>query len=198
MLIRIVSIVLVIVGGAGFLAPFWIGAAIKDTGAIEMPLVEVEDVAASADGRMFFAIMHLGRVQVYDGAGKFVRNFPVDNGGGAFCLDLVGDRLTVYVARRDAADEFDLDGRTIRLNTPIDEKQYDTACRYDARVRSVESTFEAVRIAFADGRPPLTLARAWWHYLAFGPFGSWLTFAVGLVLWPEWRRAVLRRMFRQS
>jgi len=127
MLIRLFAISLVIIGAAGFVAPFWIGAAIKDAGAIEMPLVEIEDVAVSGNNRLFFALTHLGRIQIYDGTGKFLRNFPVDNSSGAFCLDLVGDRLTAYVARRDAADEFDLDGRSIRLNTQIDERLYNTA-----------------------------------------------------------------------
>lgn len=198
MLIRIVAILLVIVGAAGFTAPFWIDVAIKDVGGIEMPLVQIEDVAVSADNRVFFALTHLGRIQVYDRSGRFVRNFPINNSGGVFCLDLVDDRLKVYVARRDVADEFDLDGRSIRLNAPIDEKQYSAACRSDARVRSVESTFGAVTVALADGHPPLTFQRKWWHYLAFGPFGSWLMFVVGLFLWPEWRRAIFKRVFGQS
>jgi hypothetical protein len=195
MLVRIASIFLVIVGAAGFTAPFWIDSVVKDAGAIELPLVEIEDSAVSDDGRVFFALMPLGRIQIYDGAGKFVRNFPIDSSGGAFCLDVDGNRITVAIARRDAADEIDLGGRPLRLNAPIDEKQYSVACQSDPRVRSVERTWETVVVKFADDRPSLTLNRKWWHYLAYGPFGSWLMFMVGLLLWPEWRRAIFKRMF---
>lgn len=194
MFVRLISIALIVVGAAGFVAPFWIGAAFDDIGAVELPLVEINDVAVSDDGRVFFALNHLGRIQAHAPDGKFLRNFRVDNAGGSFCIDVAGDQLTASVARRDALDEFDLNGAPIRLNTPISDEQYDIACRRDPGIRFLDESFEAVTVAFADGRAPLKLQRKWWHYFAYGPIGSWLVLVAGLLLWPEWRHAILKRI----
>lgn len=190
MLIRALALLLIVVGAAGFLAPFWLG---PSANSIELPLVEIEDVAAE-DDRLFFALMHLGHVQVYARDGTFIRNFHVDNAGGAFCLDGTDGKLTVAVARRDAADTLDLDGRPIQLNAPITEEQYSATCARDPDLRAVDESLADVTVFFADGRPPLTIKRRWWHYLAYGPFASWFLFALGLILWPEWRRAIWKRI----
>ena len=114
--VRLLSIALFAVGIVGFSSPFWLGM-VKGIEVIELPLAEIEDVAVSDDKRIYFALMHLARVQVYDGNGRFIRNFEVETSGGMFCLDIDGDRLTVAVARRSAFDEFDLDGRRVSRNT---------------------------------------------------------------------------------
>ena len=192
MLIRLLSAALIVIGLAGFVAPFWIGS-VKSIGAIELPLVEIEDVAVAHDKRIYFALMHLARVQVYAGDGRFIRNFPVASAGGAFCIDVTDDRLTVTVARRDAADDYDLDGNPIGRDRFITEEQYYDTCRRDPRLRSVDWTVSEVTLTLANGNR-LTFARQPWHYLALGPFWSWLMFAIGLILLPGWRRGILRRM----
>ncbi len=190
--VRLLSIVLIIIGFAGFSAPFWFGA-VKGAESIELPLAAIEDVAVGDDGGLYFALMHLGRVQVYSREGNFVRNFPISNSGGAFCLSIAGDRLTVAVARRDAADEFDLDGKPLSRDAHLTDGQYAEVCRRDERVRFVDWAVGAVTLTFADGRH-VTLARQLWHYAALGPFWSWLMFMIGLALWPEWRRGIFNRI----
>lgn len=194
--IRLLSAVLFVIGLAGFFAPFWLGQ-VKGVESFELPLAEVHDVAVAPDKRIYFALMHLGRVQVYAGDGTFIRNFEVRNAGGAFCLDIAGDRLTVAVARRDATDTFDLDGKLIFDNTPITEEQYDETCRSDPRIRSRDWAASGVTLTFVDGAR-LVLARQPWHYVALHPFWSWLMVMVALFLWPEWRRGIFDRIKGRS
>jgi hypothetical protein len=194
--IRLLSAALFVIGLGGFLAPFWLGS-VQNAGTIELPLVEIEDVAVAHDGRIYFALMHLARLQIYTGDGRFIRNIPVSNAGGAFCLDVTDNRLTVAVARRDAADTFDLDGHPSTFDTPIDEDRYHDVCRRDPRIKSVDWTVSEVTLNYTDGRR-LIFQRQVWHYAALGPFWSWLMFAIALFLWPEWRRGVLKRMWGSS
>lgn len=177
MLIRILAVALIVVGAAGFLLPFWL----KGGQNTELPLAEIADAATAAD-RVFFALTSIGRVQVYSREGAFLYNFPVNNSGGTFCLDATADRLTVAVARRDAADTFDLSGRLLQSNQPINETQYDDACRSDPNIASIDRALTGVSVTFTDGRQPLTVHRQWWHYIALGPLGSWLLFALGILL----------------
>ena len=169
----------------------------KGVEAIELPLVQIEDVAVAHDNRIYFALMHLARVQVYTGNGRFIRNIPISNSGGAFCVDVTDNRLTVTVARRNAADDFDLDGRPAGRDRRITEEQYAQVCRRDLRIKSVDWTVSDVTLSFADGNR-LTFARQLWHYLALGPFWSWLMFAIALFLWPEWRRGILKQIMRSK
>lgn len=195
-LIRLLSIVLFVIGVAGFAAPFWIES-VKGIETIELPLAEIEDVAIAHDNRIYFALMHLARVQVYLGNGRFIGSFAVENRGGAFCLDTEGDRLTVAVARRDAFDVFDLDGKLLNRNLMITGGGYAQACRPDPRIRSVDWAIREATLNFTDGRR-LVFARQFWHYLALGPFWSWLLFILALFLWPEWRRGILEQMRRSK
>lgn len=192
MLIRLLAVTFFVVGLAGFVAPFWIGS-LTGVETVELPLAEIEDVSVANDGRIYFALMHLGRVQVYATDGTFIRNFSVRNSGGAFCLEIVESRLIVSVARRDEADEFDLDGKLVHGERPINEDQYRDACRNEASIRALDQALDAVTVKFTDGRS-LRIERKLWHYLALGPFWSWFMFVIGMFLLPEWRRGVFRQL----
>lgn len=192
---RLLSIVLFVVGFAGFTAPFWLGS-VKGVEAIELPLTEINDVSVSGDGRLYFALMHLSRVQVHDSQGRFIRNFAVDNSGGGFCLDIDGDRLTVAVARRNASSEFDLDGRQLSGDTRLVDRRYEDICKPDPRLRSVDWAVSEIMLTFADNSR-LSIARQPWHYLALHVFLSWFFVVIALFLWPEWRRGVLKQLRRK-
>lgn len=191
MFIRLLSAALFIIGFAGFVAPFWLGS-VKGIETLELPLAAIEDVAVAPDGRIYFALMHLGRVQVYNHGARFIRNVPVENRGGAFCLDIDGSRLTVAMARRDAYDVFDLEGLLLSRDTKITDRRYAEACRPDPHIKSVDWAVSEITLNFADGHR-LVFPRQLWHYLALGPFWSWLMLAIALFLWPEWRRGILRQ-----
>lgn len=195
-LVRLLSIALFVIGGAGFAAPFWSGS-VNVFEAVELPLADIKDVAIAHDNRIYFALMHLGRVQAYSRDGHFIKHFAIENNGGAFCLDIEGDRLKVAVARRHAFDMFDLDGKLLSRDTKISDSGYEQTCRPDPRIRSVDWAISKITLNFADGRR-LTFARQLWHYLALGPFWSWLMFAIALFLWPEWRRGILEQMRRSK
>lgn len=194
MVIRLIAITLVLIGAAGFFMPFLVGFVSDDPERLELPLAEISDIAVSADNELFFALMFAGRIQKYSGSGEFIDSFDVDSAGGHFCLDLAGDRLTVSVARRDAADEYDLSGSLIHKNIPVDESRFETSCKFDSKIRSIGYAFDRITLSFADGAAPVIIKRKLWHYLAPGPFVSWAIFMVGLILFPEWRRGVIRMM----
>jgi len=181
MFFRLLSAVLFFIGLAGFTAPLWLGS-VKGIETIELPLSHIDDVAVAPDGRIYVAVMHIGRVQVYDSTASFMRNINIENRGGAFCVEIADDQLTVAVARRDAYDVFDLDGRLLSRDTKITDRRYAEACRRDPRIKSVDWSVNEVILNFADGNR-LNVARQPWHYLALGPFWSWLTLFIALVLW---------------
>lgn len=185
MIIRLISVLLVLIGSAGFLAPFWIGA-VPNINAVELPLSAISDVAISDEGDLYIAIASHGRIQKYSPDGKFLGGFEIEFAGGAFCLDIDGSELTVSIARRDAADVFDLSGNIISANTPISEDEYHESCRKDAQI---DSRLDRTIVSFDDGQS-ITIKRKSWHYLALNTFASWGMFVIGLLLFPEWRRAV--------
>ncbi len=169
-MVRVVAILLVVVGAVGFSVPFWFGAVNEETPALEMPLVEISDVAVTRDNRVFFALMPLGRVQSYSADGKFLRSYVVQVPSGSACLAPKAD--TDAVAGR---------GMDTLLVSEYWPSRRDT-CSLDPPVKSVEWWLTSVTVAFTDGRPPLTIGRAWWHYFALGPFGSFLLLALGWLL----------------
>jgi hypothetical protein len=189
-----IGAVLTLVGAAGFFLPFILAAAFRDDNTIELPLAEVKDVAVSPNGDVYFALMHAGRVQRYAGDGRFVSSFPVNSAGGIFCIVIVDGALQVHVARRDATDAHDLDGRLLRENFGEDSGIEYIPCKRDPQVASISSSWRSLQVRFTDDRPPLTIQRLTWHFLALHPFQSWLTFAVGLLLMAWWREGVFRSM----
>ncbi len=195
--IRIVSAFLVVVGTAGFFLPFWFGSLGERAAEIELPVAQVEDVAVSPDGHLFVALIHAARIQKYTANGEFVLNFPVGSGGGTYCIAIAGDRLYVDVGRRRAIDELDLSGRPIKLDVPRGERTEPGGCELDEAILDVEETFTGLRISFVDDRASLVIKPKYWHYLMWGPFGSWLMAIVGLFLWPEWRRGLLKMINTQ-
>ncbi len=197
MIIRLVASSLILIGASGFFMPLWIGFAIRHLGAQEMPLSLIEDIAVSNDNHLYLALMFTSRVQKYSSDGKFVSSFGVNSVGGIFCIDAGSDRLTINFGRRDATDEFELDGRPTRLNMPTDKTRPRGINRYgdcaiDSQIRSLDWSLHAVSVMLVDNRPAVTIKRQAWHYVALHPFASWLIGGVGLFLFPEWRRAVLR------
>jgi hypothetical protein len=194
MLIRLFAGFLIVIGFAGFTLPFWIRSTAKMPADIELPLVEVEDVAVTDAGELIFALTSAGHIQKYTSSGAFIGSYPVDFWGGAFCLAMSGDHVMVYVARRHGMDELDLNGQVLRKDVVITDEQYRAACHCDEHVRSIAQSFGGLVVTFNDGKPQLSIARRPWHYLAFGPLGSWLVLVLGLLLFPEWRRGVLRQI----
>ena len=189
-----IGVVLALTGITGFLMPFILGSAFKDDTSIELPLAMVEDVAVSATGDVYFALMHSGRVQRYSASGRFLGSFEVRSAGGAFCIVINDGALQVHVARRDVTDLHDLSGRLLREHVSPDTGIKYFPCRGDPQVAGVSSDWRSVQVRYIDNRPPLIIERRPWHLLALHPFQSWLMFMVGLFLMSWWREGVLRSM----
>lgn len=189
-----VGFVLVLVGVAGFLMPFILVSAFKDDTSIELPLAMVEDVAVSATGDVYFALMHAGRVQRYSASGRFLGSFGVHSAGGVFCIVINDGALQVHVARRDVTDLHDLSGRLLRENVSPDTGIKYFPCRGDLQVAGVSCDWRSVRVRYTDNRPPLTIERRFWHLFALHPFQSLLIFVVGSLLVSGARERVLRSM----
>lgn len=195
--IRLIAIVMVAIGLAGFFMPFWIGSLPKGATALELPVADVADAAVSDSGELFIGLGFLGRVQKYSATGQFLENFALESSGGAFCLDIRDDVLTVYMARRDAAGQYGLDGNLIRRDIPISEQKYRESCALDPAIEGIEYAFDSVTVVLKDANQPINIDRQAWHYLAYNPFVSWLLFVVGLALIPEWRNAVFGKFFEK-
>lgn len=193
-ILTVIGTVLALVGAAGFFLPFILASAFKDDTSIVLPLGDVQDVAVSATGDVFFALTHAGRVQRYTSLGKFVSSFGVNSAGGLFCIDVVDQTLQVHVARRSATDAYDLNGRLLRENSTADAGIQYSPCKGDANVAGLTSNWRSMQVRFADGRPSLMIEHRTWHLFALHPFQSWLIFAVGLFLMSWWREVVLRAM----
>jgi hypothetical protein len=183
--VRVMGLLLFAVGLAGFSLPFWFNSLIKDSSAIELPLSMVSDAAVSPDGRVFVGIEPFGRIQIYSRDGRFLRSFSVDFPSGAVCLDALDAPAMPIEDRRVHTDEVIVDGLRVREFWP--SRRFH--CRVDPPVRAVTWWPGAVVIDFADGRPPLRLARAWWHYLVPGFLWSFLIMNLGIVLWRRWSGA---------
>jgi hypothetical protein len=151
---------------------------IKNEPAIEMPLSMISDAALSPDGRVFVGIMPLGRVQIYSANGEFLRSFSVDMDSGTVCLDAMDAPPIPVQDSRVQTAEIIIEGLRVREYWP--SRRF--TCRVDPPVQSVTWWPTFVVVSFTDGRPPVTLTRAWWHYFALGPFLSFLTFALGNVM----------------
>ena len=182
MLLRVVAFLFMFVGAAGFLLPAWIDCTVDDPVLVELPLVEISDIAVASDGSLFFALSHLGKIQKYDSNGGFIGSFPVNSMGGIFYLDVKGDRLIVYAGRRNEADEFDLAVKPVRLGLPIDQEKIEKAARLDERIQSLDKSLTAVTLTFTNNQPPIVIKRKPWHYLALGPFGSAAMLLIGPLL----------------
>lgn len=190
MIVRVFATVMILLGMAGFFTPFWIGGVVENLGEVEMPLVDIQDVAVSPDGGLYFALGFGGRVQQYSPTGEFVRGIDFDSAGGASCVHLGNEVLTVYVARRDEADEFSPSGELLRAAVPISESDYQASCSWDPQVSALERRVDAVAVSLTGVDGPVVIGRKVWHYLLPGHFYSWLIGVLGFVSFPEWRRAV--------
>jgi hypothetical protein len=177
-LIRFIALMLIVIGAVGFSLPFWINNVIKNDPAIEMPLSMISDAAVSPDGRVFVGIAPLGRVQIYSANGNFLRSFSVDFPSGTVCLDAMDAPPMPVEDSRVQTAELIIEGLRVREYWP--SRRF--SCRLDASVKSVTWWPTSVIVSFTEGRPPLALARAWWHYFALGPFVSFLTLAIGMLL----------------
>lgn len=166
------------IGIVGFSALFWANSIIKDDADFEMPLSMVSDAAVAPDGRIYVGIMPYGRIQVYAADGRFLRSFSVDAPSGSLCLDAMDAPPIPIEDPRVQTAEWIIDGLRVREFWP--SRRFE--CRVDPPVRSVSWWPTSVTVTFTDGRAPLSLARAWWHYLALGPFWSFLMIAIGNVL----------------
>jgi hypothetical protein len=182
-MIRFIALVLIVVGVVGLSIPFWINSLIKDDPTIEMPLSMVSDAAVSPDGRVFVGIAPLGRVQIYSADGSFLSSFSVDFDSGTVCIDAMDAPPIPIQDARVKTGEVVVDGLRIREYWP--SRRFH--CRIDPPVHSINWWPISVNVIFDDGRPPLTFRRAWWHYLALGPFASFLTMVLGFLLWPGQR-----------
>ena len=193
-ILTVIGTMLALVGAAGFFLPFILASAFKDDTSIELPLGDVQDVAVSATGDVYFALTHAGRVQRYTGLGQFVSSFGVNSAGGLFCIDVVDQTLQVHVVRRSTTDAYDLNGCLLRENSTADSGIQYSPCQSDPLVAGRSSSWRNMQVFFADQRPALTIDRRSWHLLALHPFLSWLMFAIGLFLISWWREGVLRAM----
>lgn len=194
MFVRLIAALVVLIGAAGFLMPFWIGS-VPGIYNVELPLSDISDVAISNEGDLFFANTHQGRIQIYSRSGEFIRGIDVKSAGGLFCIDLHESELKVSVARRDAADILDLSGKIVRTDIPINEEDFRASCEKDAQF---DARLDRAIVSLAGAVDPITIKRKTWHYLALSPFASWATFVAGLALFPEWRRAVLTAFKRRK
>ncbi|MEM9495479.1 MAG: hypothetical protein AAGA09_05710 [Pseudomonadota bacterium] len=196
MFLRILGVLLSTIGAAGFFMPFWIGLIFGDAYELEMPLTEISDVVMSENGDLYFALTFTSRVQKYSSDGNFEKNFKINAVGGFFCLEIIENDLVVYVARRGVVDRYDLDGNAISKNNPFDGYVYREKCKRSERIVDVKSTLEEVTVSLTDAQNPIVIERQPWHFIAFGPFISWLTFAIGLFLIPEWRHPIFSALTR--
>jgi hypothetical protein len=168
-MIRVIGAALAIVGALGLSVPFWFGAVNEGTPELEMPLVDITDVAVSRDNHVFFALMLLDRVQSYSADGMFLRSYAAHSPSDSACLDYVGEA---------GLSQPNIDGLLIHEYWPSRHH----ACSLDPPVRAMNWELTATTVTFTDGRPPLVIKRAWWHYAALGYFESFLLLAFGASL----------------
>jgi hypothetical protein len=172
------AILIAIYGGASLL--FFTLPAIPLS--VEAPNVLVDNVAASQDGRVYFALQYASRVQIYGRDGTFSRAFAVDSRGGGMCVVIAGQFLFVHIGRRDAVDQFDLNGNSVGHDVPEQLMRFDTNCAGKHGELSVDYGFQETRIRYVDGRATTVIRKPWWHLLLIHPIVSIAFCMVGALM----------------
>lgn len=81
----------------------------------ELPLGNAEGIVVSNDGRIYLGLQFYGTIQSYDTNGKYLKNWNVDNLGGAFSLDIIDDVIIVATRRGNKLTKYDLDGNELSI-----------------------------------------------------------------------------------
>ena len=86
----------------------------------ELPIGNPEGIVVSPDGRIYIGLQFYGKIQSYDNNGGFIKNWSVDNNGGAFSIHMLGDIIYVNATRVEKSVYYDLDGNELNDNVLID------------------------------------------------------------------------------
>ena len=119
-IIRIVGVLLILVGGAGFMAGFVLQRANRfgyhpsSLNSFELPLGDLEGIAVDSEGNIYCGAQFYSRIQVYDAEGKFLYGRFIDSNGGAFRIRInEDDRLEVATLRNHKLYLFDKNGNLV-------------------------------------------------------------------------------------
>lgn len=119
-IIRIVGILLMLIGSAGFAAGFLLhrinrfGYHPSNLNSFELPLGDLEGIAVDSEGNVYCGAQFYSRVQVYDAEGKFLYGRFVDSAGGSFRIRInEDDRLEVATVRNHKLYLFEKNGNLV-------------------------------------------------------------------------------------
>lgn len=150
---------------------------------IELPNTEIaNNIVASPSGEIFVGSTFHSRIQKYDASGAFRKGWEIYSNGGRFCMEREKTALVVRVARGNFIAFYDFKGNLIRSTT---YKGQDVGtCEPDTSIKRVEKMWTGLRITMAaDPSRKIVIRRRGWHYLAPGPFPSFVIYVIGLILY---------------
>jgi hypothetical protein len=145
--------------GAFFLqAAAGAGALASVPASVEFPVWRPDAQVRGERGLTFVGLGPIGRIQVYDEGGRFLRGWFVPARGGAFTIQPApGGRIVVAITRGRQKLCYDADGR----------------------IAEADRSPAALAATIVSDRPPIDVAwhPVWWPLAS--PFVAWLVGAVG-------------------
>lgn len=115
-LFNFIGLILIIIGHISFIGGVLISSRLIEFNH-ELPLGHIEGITVSDDSRIYIGIHFYGKIQCYDANGNFLKNWKVDNSGGAFKIDIHEDTIIVATARGDYLIKYDLNGNKLSQET---------------------------------------------------------------------------------
>ena len=115
-LLYFIGLILIIIGHISFIGGFLISSRLIEFNH-ELPLGHTEGIVVSNDSRIYLGMHFYDKIQCYDANGNFLKNWKVDNSGGAFKIDIHEDTIIVATARGDYLIKYDLNGNKLSQET---------------------------------------------------------------------------------
>lgn len=174
----ILSYSLLFIGFVGF-----IGGALINSEIIEykqeLPLGDVNSIVVDDEGLIFIGLGFYGKVQVYDFNGEFVRNWNVDNNGGAFNITYENDAIYVKQIRNHGWDRYDEFGELTGGRDVLDGvfEVERTSSFKDKNNTLYELRGFMFNQVYKDGE--LLITQNLFLKIMTGPFPAWLFFVFG-------------------
>ena len=181
-----VSFSFIIIGSIGFLGGFLVSLRVLDY-TKELPLSAVENIEVSNNGNIYLGLHFYGKIQVYNEEGKFLMNWDVQNQGGSFKFDIVGDTILIASINNDKFTKHDLKGNIISqeksseayFNIQDSRFFFDSTRNTTYEIKSglfpkIEKSNNSGKITLIE--MPILLE------IFKGPFPAWLLFITGLVM----------------
>lgn len=200
--INFIAGLLILLGGIGWFGGAFLGISggrgVATT--VELPLGDLNSLAVDSHGHIYVGLGFYSRVQQYDNAGRFLRSWPIDAGGGPFRLRVnEQDEIEVATARTNGYFRFNSTGKLLEGFLSEDDADDQMRSFPDLlRVKVADGTiyvarrlllFPAIRKEHTDGSSITLVSVPFYKWVLMGPFPASLFWFIAILLlnWKDGR-----------